>query len=85
MPAQAATGFNHAKIRALMRGLLHDHNSGLQKMSIHALWPSTSLEGVEQDLWIFDRGFSTEDWHRPMLSSGGDRTADWQRGSSATG
>jgi hypothetical protein len=42
MPAQAATGFNHAKIRALMRGLLLDHNSGFQKMSIHAVWPSAS-------------------------------------------
>jgi hypothetical protein len=28
-----ATGFNHAKNAALMRGLLHDHNSSLQKMS----------------------------------------------------
>ena len=85
MPAQAATGFNHAKIRALMRGLLLDHNSGLQKMSIHAVWPSASSEGVEQGCRSFRKGFSTEFRHRLMLGSGGDRTADWQRGASATG
>jgi hypothetical protein len=85
MSAQAATGFDHAKIRALMRGLLHDHNSGLQKMSIHAVWPSASLERVEQDRRSFRKGFSTEYRHRLMLGSGGDRTADWQRGASAIG
>ena len=85
MPAQAATGFNHAKNRALMRGLLHDHNSGLQKMSIHAVWPSASPEGVEQGRRNFRKGFSTEYRHRLMPVSGGDRTADWQRGASATG
>jgi hypothetical protein len=85
MSAQAATGFDHAKIRALMRGLLHDHNSGLQKMSIHAVWPSASLERVEQDPGSFRKGFSTEYRHRLMLGSGGDRTADWQRGASAIG
>lgn len=85
MPAQAATGFNHAKIRALMRGLLHDHNSGLQKMSIHKVWPSASSEGVEQDHGVFRKGFSTEYRHRLMLGSGVDRTADWQRDASATG
>lgn len=85
MSAQAATEFNHAEIRALMRGLLHDHNSDLQKMSIHAVWPSASSEGVEQDRKSFRKGFSTEYRHRLMLGSGGDRTADWQRGASATG
>jgi hypothetical protein len=48
MPAQAATGFNHAKNGALMRGLLHDHNSSMQKMSNHEVWTSARQEGMEQ-------------------------------------
>jgi hypothetical protein len=56
--AQAATGFNHAENGALMRGLLHDHNSALQKMSNHAVSPSASPEGMEQGRRNFPQGGS---------------------------
>jgi hypothetical protein len=70
---------------ALMRGLLHVHNSSLQKMCVDAVWTSAQGAGVEKGIRNFRKGFSTEYRHRPMPGSGGDRTADWQRGASATG
>jgi len=40
---------------------------------------------VEQRVRNFCKGFSTEQPRRPALRLGGDRTAGWQRGASATG
>jgi hypothetical protein len=56
--AQAAAGFIHAENGALMRGLLHDHNSSLQKMSSHAVRPSALPEGVEEGRRNFLQGGS---------------------------
>lgn len=76
---------NHVATAAFLRRMLHVHNRTRQKIRSTTVSSSALLSRVEEERRNFRRGFSTEQRHRLVLRSGGDRNANWQRGASATG